>query len=307
MEWGVITSNMLRYRIEGSGLPLLLIHGWGVTYKIWKNLMPLLMSHFQLIMIELPGVGSSPEVDPDKAYYPGCAEAIEAVRQKLGIEQWAILAYSSGTRAGEAYMQRYPQHVNRAVFLCPVYLTTFCSLGLRFEGWLENSRPGLANWLLSDWRLYGLVLALGFNGRRHDYTDEWVDEIGLQPLCNLKRMLYELPGKGRSPFAVSAVPTLFVWGRRDVLTDRPYRRRFNDVFIPANHSAPMLAAPCVAQIAIPFLAEGKLIPRKSHLKQWYRAQRKALAYTYECTHLFRLIRKVSHRRLISRRNTFHGV
>ena len=257
----VITSSMLHYRIEGSGLPLLLIHGWGVTYGIWKNLVPLFVSQFQLIMIELPGVGGSPEVDPDKAYYLGCAEAIEEVRQKLGIEQWAILAYSSGTRAGEAYIQYYPQHVSRAVFLCPVYLTEFCSLGLRFEGWLENTRPRIVNWLLSDWRLYGLVLALGFNGRRHDYTDEWVDEIRLQPLGSLKRMLYELPGKGRSPFALSAVPTLFVWGRYDALTDRPHRPRSHDVFIPANHSAPVLAAPYVAQVVNPFLTEGKLMHR----------------------------------------------
>jgi pimeloyl-ACP methyl ester carboxylesterase len=265
---GVRVADMLRYRIEGSGFPLLLIHGWGVTYSIWKNLMPLLMAHFQLIMIELPGVGGSSEVDPAEPYYQGCAEAIEELRQRLGIEQWAILAYSCGTRAAEAYMQRYPQHVHRAVFLCPVYLTALCSLGLRCGGWLERTRPRVVNWLLSDWRLYGLVLAVGFNGRRYDYTHEWVDEIEVQPLGTLKRMLYELPGKGRSPFTLSSVPTLFVWGRRDALTARPHRPRAHDVFIPANHSAPLLAASSIAEVIIPFLECSNLnMYRSAHIRQ----------------------------------------
>jgi pimeloyl-ACP methyl ester carboxylesterase len=229
-----------------------------VTYAIWQNLAPLLSPHFQLIMIELPGIGGSPEVDPKRPYYPACAEAIEEMRQALGIEQWSILAYSSGTRAAEAYVQRYPCSVTRAIFLCPVYLTELCSLGLRL---LDTAHPPqtLTNWLLSDWRLYGLVLALGFNGQRHDYTDVWKNEIELQPVAILTRMLCELPGKGRAPFELPAVPTLFIWGSRDALTARPRRLRPNDIVIPANHSAPMLAAQHVAEAVIPFLREGRFV------------------------------------------------
>src|SRR6266851_4325242 len=49
-------STMLPFRVEGSGHPLLLIHGWGVTYTVWQKLVPLLAPHFQLILVELPGV-----------------------------------------------------------------------------------------------------------------------------------------------------------------------------------------------------------------------------------------------------------
>lgn len=115
---------------------------------------------------------------------------------------------------------------------------------------------------MTDWRMYGLVLAFGFNWRKHDYTDEWMNEIEEQSIENLKRMLYELPGTGRAPFNLSPVPTLFVWGRRDALTARPLRPRPNDIFISANHSAPMLAAPRVAEVVIPYLLEGKLVSHK---------------------------------------------
>src|SRR5262249_51663989 len=110
---------MLQYRLEGSGQPLLLVHGWGVTYTIWQDMAPLLTPHFQLIMVELPGVGGSEQADPEKPYYQACAEAIEEVRLALGIENWSLLAYSTGTRAAEAYIQRFSEKVSRAVFLCP--------------------------------------------------------------------------------------------------------------------------------------------------------------------------------------------
>src|SRR5579884_466321 len=103
---------MLAYRTEGTGPPLLLIHGWGVRYTIWKSLAPLLRPYFTLIKIELPGLGGSPPADPTQPYYPACADAIEELRLALGIERWAVLAYSSGTRAAEAYVQHYPHSVS---------------------------------------------------------------------------------------------------------------------------------------------------------------------------------------------------
>jgi pimeloyl-ACP methyl ester carboxylesterase len=260
---GVRKEKMLHYQLEGDGLPLLLIHGWGVTYPIWQNLIPLLRSHFQLIMIELPGTGGSPDVGPREPYYQACAEAIEEVRLALGIERWAVLAYSSGTRAAEAYLQQYPEHVIRVALLCPVYLKGICSLGVRFLVTTHNSRA-FTSWLFSDWRLYSLVVALGFNGHRHDYTRLWKDEIELQPLNTLVRSLCELPGRGRAPFQLPTVPALFIWGSRDALAACPAHPRPNDIIIPANHSAPMLAAPSVAEAVIPFLTTGTLpsLPRK---------------------------------------------
>lgn len=246
---------MLAYRLEGRGSPLLLIHGWGVTYNAWKNLVPLLAPHFQLILVELPWVGASGEMIPDKPYYEFCAEALEELRVSLGIGQWSILAYSTGTRAGEAYIQHYSQYVGKAIFLCPLYLHKSWTMALHMEAWINARQSNMADWFLSGWRLHGLLLTLGFNMRRCDYSDEWMDEIETQPIECLKRMLLELPGKGRAPFCLPtspSVPTLFVWGRRDALTARPLRSRPNDVFILANHGAPMLVPDQIAEIVLQF-------------------------------------------------------
>lgn len=247
---------MLPFQLEGSGHPLLLIHGWGVTHAVWRKLVPLLAPHFQLILVELSGMGAVREVMPDKPYYPACAEALEELRMALGIEQWAIMAYSTGTRVCEAYVQQYPQRVTRAVFLCPIYLRKPWQIFLMVMQWIDSKRSGAGNWFLSGWRLYWLVLWFGFNLHRCDYTNDWMSEIVLQPLDNLKRILLELPGKGRAQFTLPTspfVPTLFVWGRRDVLVALPSHPRPNDVFIYAGHGAPVLTPHSVVEVVLPFL------------------------------------------------------
>jgi pimeloyl-ACP methyl ester carboxylesterase len=244
---------MLGYRIEGNGPPLLLIHGWGVSYNIWKNLLPLLTPHCQVVMVELPGINGTPWPEPALPYNDSAAEAIEAVRRALGIEHWSVLSYSAGTRVGEAYVRHDAAHVDHAIFLCPVRLTRLRAGGLRLGKWVNDRWPLAVNWMVSGWRLHFLVWLLGFNGRPHPIVAEWVREIGSQPKQVLKTTLLAFPGFGRAPFDLPGLPTLFLWGRWDVIAVPPRRLCPNDRLLPAGHSAPVLAAESVAGAVVPFL------------------------------------------------------
>lgn len=241
-----------------------------MTYNVWQKLVPLLSPHFQLILVELPGVTGVTRTIPDKYYYEHCAEMLEAFRLALGIERWAMLAYSTGTRAGDAYLRRYPQRVTGAVFLCPMYVTLPWMMTIRAGQWLNAKHAKLANWFVSDWRLYGWLLVVGFNLRRRDYVRAWMREIEQVPLDNLKRMLLELPGRGRAPFTLPdspPVPTLFIWGKRDQLTALPACPRPNDVFIFANHGAPVLVPEMVAAVVVPFFKGEFTSPQENAARQ----------------------------------------
>ncbi len=251
---------MLNYQIEGNGPPLLLVHGFGVAYPIWAALAPLLRVHFQLVMVELPGIGQSPLTARHSSYYAECAEALVEIREALGIERWAVLGYSSGTRAAEAYVRRDAPHVARAVFLCPAYVSGLKPLGLRLGVRLDRRWPRFGSWMLSNWRMYLLIIGLAFSGRRHPMTTVWNREINRQPMASLKTTLRELPGAGGTKFDLPNLPTLFVWGRYDLLGSPPHRLRANDRVIPADHSAPVLAAPAVAEAVILFLSENPKSP-----------------------------------------------
>lgn len=248
----------LPYRVKGNGLPLLLIHGLGVTHATWQYLIPLLAPHFQLIMIELPGAGELREMAFEKSYYPTSAEALEQLRIALGIEQWTILAYSTGTRVCEAYMQLYPGRVARAVFLCPFYLRKPPYTILRSFTGVNERHVSIVNWLLSEWRLYGWLWFYAFNLQRNIHVSDWISEIKLLPVDNLKRVILDLPNMGRAPFHLpdtEQVPILFIWASRDSICSPPSQPRSNDVIIPACHSAPLLNAERVVDVALPFLQE----------------------------------------------------
>jgi pimeloyl-ACP methyl ester carboxylesterase len=245
---------MLSYRVIGSGRPLLLIHGWGVTFDIWENLAPRLVPHFQLNMIELPGLGNSPAADAARPYYAGCAAAIDDLRQHLGLEQWAVLSYSSGTRAAEAYLQCHPGQVSRAAFVCPAYVRGLRHLGLKTMIGIDRRWPAITNWTLSGWRLNNLILYFGFNGRRHPrYTADWEREIGGQRVESLKVTLRDMPNAAHAPFRLPPLPTLFVWGRQDRIPSRPRRPGPGHCLVPGMHSAPLEQAEAVAQALLPFL------------------------------------------------------
>jgi len=251
--------TMLSYQLEGNGFPLLLIHGLGVTGHVWQELVPLLSPHFQLILVELPAAYIAGAGVCDAPYYRTCSELLEELRIVMGLEHWAILAYSTGTRVSEAYVQQYPQHVTRAIFLCPLYLRKPWQIGLHIEEWVDARYPNLTNWFFSGWRLSTALLGLCFNLRRSAAVKEWMRELTHQSPDNLKHLLLALPGKGRAPFTLtttSDVPVLFIWGRSDVLVACPprWRAHANDRFIFANHGAPVLAAEKIARIALPFFS-----------------------------------------------------
>lgn len=244
---------MLNYRTEGAGPPLLMVHGFGVTFSIWEELAPLLRPYAQLILPELPGLGASPPPAPGAPYYSACAHALRELREQLQLAQWAVLGYSSGARAVEAYLQLDAPHVSRAAFLCPAFTPGWRALHLRALLALDGRWPAFGDWALSGWRLMALIRALGFNGRNPPLARAWQNSISAQPLPALKATLHQLPRAGATPLLLPPVPALFIWGTRDAVAARPRRPGPHDHFITANHSAPLAAAPAIAEILLPFL------------------------------------------------------
>lgn len=242
----------LNYRIVGDGAPLLLIHGMGVSFSIWDNLIPQLSPYYKLIMIELPGHGHSPEPPEDASYYAASAEEIEALRRALQIPYWDILGYSVGAWVAQAYGQRYPERINHLMILCPAVLSLPGWASMRNLVWIDRHAPAFGSWMLSGWRLHALVRLLGFGGTDHWYASAWTREIGARPVHLIKRLIYQMPGCGRADFRVPARPVLFLWARADAIAARPLQMGPFDRLIPGNHSAPLLAAEDIAREVLAF-------------------------------------------------------
>jgi pimeloyl-ACP methyl ester carboxylesterase len=253
--------EVLSHVVEGSGPPLLLIHGWGATTVIWQRLRPFLAPHFQLIIVELPGFGHSQAANTSQNYYQTCEEELERLRRTLDMDSWALLGYSIGARVGELYALQCPKHVTRAAFLCPGYLKAQSQRGLRLALWIDTHLPRFFPWLLSGWRKStiiwaSLILTSGLGRRNREAMAIIAPANAAQPAEALMHSARDLAQLPTAPVELPGVPSLYIWGQRDPLMAPRSRLRPNDLVISANHMAPLTAAPAVAMAALPFLTRG---------------------------------------------------
>ena len=240
---------VLNYQIAGDGPPLLLVHGFGISFNIRKNLVPLLCPYFTLVKVELPGIGNSPMTSPGEDYLCATIVALERIRRVLGIETWDVLGYSTGTRIAEAYIQNYADHVRRAVFLCPLKVENFKILILRLCFWIDRFIPAFIPWILRSWRLKILIWFFGFSLHSDVHIDEWPTEISAAPVLVLKETAKMMIPAGTNPFFVP-VPFSLIWGDTDIILIKPHRPDERDHFVHANHAAPILAAAEISEIVI---------------------------------------------------------
>ena len=205
--------------------------------------------------MELPGIGLSPRPLRDSSYPVEAVDALDSLRDSIGLPRWSVLGYSSGSRVAEAYLQTHPDHVERAIFLCPMHTFADKALALRVASIVDARFPAFGTWVLSGWRIWFLIHLLGFNLHRYAPVDAWYEEIASQPVDILKATLRSMPEGGSRPFDVpNQIPTLFVWGREDLVTTTPKRPSSRDVVIHANHSMPQTRVGEVAEILLSFFA-----------------------------------------------------
>ena len=82
--------------MRGSGSPLVLLHGFTQTGRLWGRFGDLLAESHTLLAIDLPGHGDSGTVRAD---LPAAAGLVaEAVRSQVGETPCALLGYSLGAR-----------------------------------------------------------------------------------------------------------------------------------------------------------------------------------------------------------------
>src|SRR5271167_4846962 len=54
-----VNGVKLHYMTAGHGIPLILLHGYAETSRMWKPIIPLLAKRFTVIAPDLPGIGDS--------------------------------------------------------------------------------------------------------------------------------------------------------------------------------------------------------------------------------------------------------
>jgi proline iminopeptidase len=102
---------------DGSGPPLLLIPGGpGGSHDVFHPWLLPLSRRFRVITYDGYGRGRSAKAASPREYsFQRDVEEVEALRQALGIERWAVFGHSYGGFVAEAHAVAHPQRVQRLV------------------------------------------------------------------------------------------------------------------------------------------------------------------------------------------------
>ena len=98
------------YTVEGSGEPLILIHGIGASRDAWRFLVPVLEQHFTVVTYDLRGHGVSPLLYGEFGLDELVAD-LEKLRQTLGYEKVHLAGHSLGGMIGPRYALCFPERV----------------------------------------------------------------------------------------------------------------------------------------------------------------------------------------------------
>jgi pimeloyl-ACP methyl ester carboxylesterase len=100
--------------VAGEGSPIVLLHGWPVTWYHWRQVIPLLAERYTVIAPDLRGLGDSdrPNGGYDKRTL---ADDVVALTEVLGVERFALVGHDFGGTVAYTLAATYPDRVSHLV------------------------------------------------------------------------------------------------------------------------------------------------------------------------------------------------
>lgn len=234
LRYGQVTveGRIIRYATEGTGSPLVLLHGPPFDHHLWAPVIPYLSGHFRIIAPDLPGFGGS-----QLGEHEGAPEQL--VRTLAGfvtaarLVPCAVAGASLGGGVALGLAARYPERISA--------LVAVGSLG--FEWWPKTLQGRAARLARRVPGLLGLAMQLAPRAQARAYlrsalvdqrliTDALVDQIAVilsseTSRHSLARILVRLDEWSflRRTLGAIRAPTLLVWGERDGVYGLPAAER----------------------------------------------------------------------------------
>lgn len=111
-----VNGTTLHYVKGGEGKPLVLIPGWPETWWAYHKIMPLLASYYNVIVLDIRGMGTSakPESGYDKK---NMARDVYELVQQLGFAKVSICGHDIGAHVAFSFAANYPELTAKLIML----------------------------------------------------------------------------------------------------------------------------------------------------------------------------------------------
>jgi len=260
-----IEDLKVSYVIQGSGTPLVLIHGIPVWGYLWKDCLELLSQHFQLIIPDLVGYGYSDQRDCFDRSIKVQAHNISKLLEFLDVENLFVAGHDIGGAVAQRFVVDHAEKVRKWVLIDSVL----------YDSWPTDPMVKLGNPKL-HYRTHGDELAQKFIQRLPDgfYNREkaskellegWMapysTEAGkLSLIRNAAALNTNHTMELIDDLKKLKLPLLLLWGAEDQFQPLSCAERFKKEFPEsqlrvisgADHFLPLEKAEEMAQILIEF-------------------------------------------------------
>lgn len=118
LTFRAIDGVPIQYKIEGTGFPVVLIHGVGADKESWDEVAPLLADRYTVARADLRGHGGSGRIT--RCAMEDFLVDLDALTDAAGFKKFHLVGFSLGGLIAQHYALRHPGRIDRLVLLSTV-------------------------------------------------------------------------------------------------------------------------------------------------------------------------------------------
>jgi pimeloyl-ACP methyl ester carboxylesterase len=191
----------------GAGEPVLLLHGFPTTRRLWSHVAPRLAAAGHRVLVpDLAGYGESEPAPGTGVGMASQARWMLGLLDRLGIARAAMVAHDVGTAAAQLMLARAPERVRAIVLMDGVY----------GGEWAMDAVAGIQRWDPAEAARLAPVLARRLGKGVREVLAAYEGETGGRRLIRAARDLDPRETAGiLGALGAARVPALVLWGDRD--------------------------------------------------------------------------------------------
>ncbi|MBI4571552.1 MAG: haloalkane dehalogenase [Chloroflexi bacterium] len=115
-----VAGSRIHYVEEGSGDPVLFLHGNPTSSYLWRNIMPYAARAGRAIAMDLIGMGKSDKLDLEYRFVDH-ARYVDGFIEQLGLRNITFVVHDWGSALGFHYARRHEANVKGLAFMEAIY------------------------------------------------------------------------------------------------------------------------------------------------------------------------------------------
>lgn len=212
-----LNDGFIHYIMEGSGPPLVLLHGLGNNSKSWIHQLEGLKRKYTVIAWDAPGYGQSSDPEKELQRFSQFSDYLKELLDQLNLGKIFLLGHSMGSAIAIDFAIRFPEMVEKLIIAAP----TRGSAGLTAEENLEKREA--RNQLIENTPPEEIarlrtpaLLSPNTADSVREYAQKIMSEVRLSGYKSVSNSLFNL--NQMDDYAKISMPTLVICGEEDQVT-----------------------------------------------------------------------------------------